>query len=463
MKKARIIFCFLILFLLFGCNASYPQMATLDLTTEPTTTAKTFTSSPLEKTIQPFTNTPLPSSTITHWFTSTPKPTFTPTPTPTDNPETGEKYHCLDVAHMLESSVQLEGSLLLQSIEGSTVSYYLVNLENRDLAHAGSLVPMNEDLKGVSISPDHKRVVFVNCTDLSSTSCEITVATTAGIANTFPSQTELGQVYWLDDEQLVIKPEKAPDNTVTLINSQTGSESQVTLPLANPYYFHPRGDGYIFYSVIDPSLTRVIYFSQEGTGQVIMADVKSGKTLAQLPYLIPEWSDVFPPIIEYEDGWAPDGSQYITTSPVTYTEIYTDVPSAVELFGIQHDGEIRQLTKLTQTYQTVLIDGYQWSPDGRFIVFWLRSSTRSDIELDQLAQRLVLLDVQSGNLIDLCLSGTPGYLGSKPVWAPNSSQFAVKLYNQAGRWTIYIIDLDKGIVYPINRASDPIGWMANSP
>ena len=81
------------------------------------------------------------------------------------------------------------------------------------------------------------------------------------------------------------------------------------------------------------------------------------------------------------------------------------------------------MTHLSGTYGFVRILSPRWSPDGRYIAFWLETADKADAVPDDAYARLVIYNMETKEVIDLCISnGLPGSgTVDLPVWSPDST------------------------------------------
>jgi hypothetical protein len=458
MKKIKIFFYFIFACLFAGCSALPPYPPELSQTRPVLQTSISKSTA-----IQPSTATSTITITPTRPFptvaaTDTPSPTPTSTPLPTTDPKTGIRTECLVPVQVIPKNNQPEGNLIFR--EGLEY-YYLFNPvtgEHKQLGNAP-----NEDgtiWSNIEVSPNHTYMFYRTCSSKSGdSSCYGVIATANSIVKRFLFKNEWSHAYWLDNENLIIDHLGAPMNSIIILNPFKGLEREVILNVSNPLYNSRWGNEPSMVDTIDPTLTRAIYFDKQGSGRIILWDILAEKMLAWLPY--PGVND--PVVIDYEHGWSPDGSQFITVSPVVISGTQMKIQKAEELFSIDRDGRITQLTHLSNTYGFVRVISPRWSPDGRYIAFWLVTIEKADSKPDDAYPRLVIFDMVAKEVIDLCISnGLPGYSVDLPVWSPNSKQIvfalATKLVNP---WGVSLADIQNGFITSIDKDYSLEGWIVN--
>lgn len=453
MKKCTtLLYCLGIISLLVSCSGTITTSAPLpgqDLSATPSPL-------PITATGQLSTHTPMPSVTPTQPpATATTAPKFTPSPTamPTFNPITGLRTQCLEPAPALPEGVRLEGKLVLGN------EYYFLDLET------GKQTPLALDTRGINgleISPNRKWMYYTDCGETKwGSECVDAIASLEEVVTTFAHHNdEWMWEWWLDNDRLFIIPfSLAPTNSVIVLNPFSGEETELSLDLPDPYYVTPDNVIYFLPINLDPTLTRAVYFDREGIGRLILWDIPANKMLAWLPYPIVPDEPVFPPGIGSFSGWSPDGNQFAITSPVTFSDPAGVTPAAEELFSISREGQVRQLTHLSAGYEFVSISGLQWSPDGRHIAFWLRTSGEANPSLEDLVARLAVLDTVTQEVTDYCI-GTSKFT-RLPIWSPDSQQLIISFLSEDSEQPIILVDLENGFAALIAKdvQSSIKGWM----
>lgn len=90
-----------------------------------------------------------------------------------------------------------------------------------------------------------------------------------------------------------------------------------------------------------------------------------------------------------------------------------------------------------------------WSPDGKWIVF-----ERYEMDNDQRTGHLMLLDVESGAVID---TGFTSFAPMIPIWSPLSNRLLLRKYDQQS--AIWVYDIDSGLVSLLAEQAVEAHWL----
>jgi Tol biopolymer transport system component len=195
--------------------------------------------------------------------------------------------------------------------------------------------------------------------------------------------------------------------------------------------------------------------------EISLTDVETGKELATTH--LPGWGRL--PL------WSVDGANLAIIANIVNDSSATKN----EFFIVSKDGgEFRQLTHLTDEFDHVSIDNYAWSPDGKQIAFWLNDGTR-DTTMQGKASELMLLDVTTGEITDLCMQGisirfnddTDGIhmIYPQPVWSPDGSQIMITQLDtkNSKKYNVLVVDIASKSAYKVAENLEPVGWMTKEP
>ena len=216
---------------------------------------------------------------------------------------------------------------------------------------------------------------------------------------------------WLDNERMVFQHWlDAPYGSYTIViyNPFTGEQENMQLDLPNPYIEVDIGGRLSWVRAeIDSSLMRVLYNDKDE--RLVLWDLDTQKEIASLPS----------PTDLIEGRWSPDGREFAIRSPSSNS-------APTELFTIDMDGTVK-MTSFNQKYPFANVDTRpSWSPNGRYIAFWLKISNVTNANPDNLRQWLAITDTTTLDTQIYCLSpNKPPTSGGGIVWSPDSTQVII--------------------------------------
>ncbi|HSA98011.1 MAG TPA: hypothetical protein VLF17_02930, partial [Candidatus Nitrosotenuis sp.] len=157
-------------------------------------------------------------------------------------------------------------------------------------------------------------------------------------------------------------------------------------------------------------------------------------------------------------GWQPSGKQVAVVSSVPTEQDSHGLPD--EIFIVEEDGQVRQLTRLFDTFGLPLtIDSLSWSPDGSKIAFWLHDKDANTT--------LMVTDPLTGTSVNYCILNVLGasypISVSKPIWSPNGKYLLVESRYTTDKNRVLLIDLSTNGAFPIAENASPVGWMIEKP
>jgi hypothetical protein len=358
---------------------------------------------------------------------------------------------CLEEKSTYPDNAAPEGVLVL---DWGATSHFLFDLKTRLQA---PLIRGTREIFGLEISPDRKKMIYLDCgSSASESGCVEIIASVDGLITTIPYRSEWRIIRWLDNEHLIINHDLEPPDSDIVLNPFSGEEVEIPLNLPDPYYALTPMDTSVLLNYLDSSMTRVVYLDTQGIGRLVLWDIVEEKILTWLPYPVPNDPAVPPPNLDLPDSWSPDGSQFVTTSPVGNSVGVDGEPVSEELFSISKNGDKRQLTYLSNEFNMVRITGYRWSPDGLYLTFWAKWAESANQSMDDLDHHFIVLDSVTLEATDYCLSSVSNI---SSVWAPNSQQLAVNMLSDDRIWRVILVDLRNNFSTPITEDLTVDGWM----
>jgi len=268
---------------------------------------------------------------------------------------------------------------------------------------------------------------------------------------------------WLDDENLVLRalvyiptsdayPIPSEDMTVVppllILNPFTGERQILEPDIPDLFPWGGKIPWWYGWSglVYDPTLRYAAYLGEEG---LTLRDLENERTIASALF------DVYS-----RPYWSPDGERFAVTDSLDHRI------SLYEIFTMDLNGEVLQLSNLSAYHISNYVSGLTWSPDGRYLAFWL-SSWDEEVEytfyntMINPPASLAVLDTVSGKMINYCIQGDSLEFDT-PLWSPDGSQIVI-LEDQDTDSVDYdrviLIDLELGLAAQIVENMIPVGWL----
>jgi WD40 repeat protein len=330
---------------------------------------------------------------------------------------------------------QLDGILLLQS-QGN---YRLLNISNLSET---PLIDQPGRIYAHHVSPDRKHLIVEVCDD----GCVYILKNSTQIINTIPSQNYWILWQWLDNDRVIILSRIEPHNVV-ILSPFTGDVEILEVNLPNPYTIHQTEKESVIPISLNPSLNNVLFYKENLGGRLILWNINERREIVSLPYEL-DRSVGF-------DSWSPDGQRYVTASPDNRT---TTVNA---LFEINVDGALSQLTHYDQEYEFSNVTSPVWSPDNQHIAFWLKLSTPTNSNPENLSQYLAIMDALSLETKILCQTFSTPYYSAFPIyWSSDGRQLIANTRTDKGVVEPIVIDIVRNTRTKINTGGSWVeGWM----
>jgi hypothetical protein len=396
-------------------------------------------------------------------FTAIPRPTFTLTPflTPTYIPtitltSSHQAVHqsCLTVLPATPEGKIYLGKLIL---EDPPIVYRGRFIYSYDLStHQTTIMPPKEVVDFAASSDGTKYIVLDNI----DRKLKVYSADGAPLETLTPRYPYISVDRWLDNDHIILALQSKYPFDEEYYDIHTGEQmllrsdypdidTSIDQTLNNT-----RWEGYST-TKYDASLTRVVYpglieseESVRGSGYILWDRVNKVK-LAQI--ISGDFSRT--PI------WSPDGSKFV---------IFNQIDG--EFNVITRDGAVSRNSQLNSSLNNkskvsfFFTDTYSWSPDGRYLAFWLESESTGVLEA-----AFAILDTSTGETTDYCISAgssvienyprstLPTYL--KPIWSPDGKLVATTANLGENGFDTILIDLAGGFSAKIAQNLIPVGWL----
>ncbi len=408
----------------------------------------------------PASETALPVSTPSVVSSKIYTPTLSPLRTPTILPDARLEVQCLDIASTSPPDFKSEGILVLR-VENSTDTLIM------DLAtgKTNKLSKEEEYFSEFFVSPNHEWMAYVDSKNPSSDNIWYVTNLDGQVYTIMPDNYSWHLIGWLNDQQLVVRlstflPTYEPSSmpgfedmtvvpTLLILNPFTGERQILEPDVPNlvpwggkiPYW-----DGWSGL-VHDPTLRYAAYLGEEG---LTLHDLENERTIASALF------DVYS-----RPYWSPDGERFAVADSLDYDR------SAYEIFTMDLNGELLQLSNLSAYHFSNYVSGLTWSPDGRYLVFWL-SSWDEEVEytfyntMINPPASLAVLDTTNGKIINYCIEGDSLEFDT-PLWSPDGSQIVIVVdprTDSVDNDYVVLIDLELGLAAQIAENMIPVGWLS---
>lgn len=389
--------------------------------------------------------------------------TPTGTATSTIPPEAGLTINCLDVAPGLTSEQKYSGVIVLRDLSTKQLLALKAAQPPATIGTQGS-----DRIFDPTVSPRgrflaYRRVSYDSQGDIIAKALEIVDANGA-VRASLAWQKDWTGFHWLDEERLVMLVEivnlleRESSLSYLVIFPFTGQQEPITVTPPDVYDIDPvpywNGWGP---QVYEPTLTQVAYLRLvEGIEWAYaLWDNQSAQTLVSLQTFNNEQRPV----------WSPMGQRFI----VAGSPIENRAWLKFELYAFDRAGAISKLTNLTAYYPTTYIQSYSWSPDERYIAFWLNTEILPEQDQRFGQQNLAVLDTQTLQVTNYCLPGdfstSRAILVSAPIWSPDGQQLILENryaeQEQASR--VILVDIARNFAAQIADQAEPVGWMIAAP
>jgi hypothetical protein len=359
--------------------------------------------------------------------------TTTPLTVPDSSSSWESSKKCITVYPSRPDTYHLTGIAVFRSLSSKVLGLKmsLLNLSDGNITEISTLNPVDF----ASVSPDRKTLAYMHSN--TSNSIELVLVDTTGKTQKtlWSSDKDFGFQGWLNNHQIVIVQDSKFIVVDTIKDTQL-SFSPSDFPDFDFLLSH-------FFIGFDPSITKAIYkYSDinilDLSNKTIIARIKDGYDRAPIA------------------SWRPSGKQAAVVGTIPIEQNSNGIPD--EIFIVEGNGQIRQLTHLYDTFKLVLtIESLHWSPDGNEIAFWLHDGQGN--------LTLMVVDYATGNTINYCvLNVTTTQFPinvSAPIWSPDGKYLMVENRYAVDKNKILVVDLLNKIAFPIAENANPVGWMVS--
>lgn len=273
---------------------------------------------------------------------------------------------------------------------------------------------------------------------------------------------------WLDNQRLLISifvEMKEEDNNAIefstfLVFNPFTNERKILEPNFPEIYSHhmfPTWDGFGS-TVYDSNLELVVYpkhnlTSSDAFPHVTLWEIDKHEILAD-----------FNLFLDYKTTprWSPNNEKF-AIALVTMEELKNSEWPIFSLYTVTRFGMIEKITDLSNYFPYFYIGEHTWSPDGKYIAFWLSGWYKKPQD-DYLRadQYLGVVDVESGDLKIYCISGQSPYpyqTVPPPIWSPDGTQIIVESHLSDEHSQVLLFDLEKEVIAKLGEDMTPLGWM----
>lgn len=349
---------------------------------------------------------------------------------------------CLPIYNDL-SSIHLSGKLFLTGKETYILSGYPLMKSSFPIMQNNGY---STDISNFITSPDHEKAAYIETYYRTVNGSPSYIDQKLKILLSNGEETDVSDwqptneklIEWFDNDRLLISLTDHSDGTISLLNPFTGERQDIQPSFSDIYKLDPIP----WYESNNPlplynsSRSLVFYLRNSANGmELVLRNLKGGETL---------WSGiVHNPTIKPQ--WSPTQDRIMIAIPQNSS-------SDFEFYSIDKSGQEARLSNLSSVYRFNYIGDFSWSPNARYISFWLDGRSNAD----DYNPRFALLDLTSGQVIDYCI----GQGGGSIFWSPDGNQVALKVMDKENisMWYTVVVDIQKNVAVKIANQEYPIGW-----
>ncbi len=356
------------------------------------------------------------------------------------------EINCIPVEDNPENASFVQGQFLLTREEPFTKAF----LENFQTRQQILIAPQDGNVfHDFRVSPNGNWIVYLEDTLNSAREIlerrVILLSADGTIKKSISTKITFGISRWLDPEHVVLTT-GGQFPTQIVLDPFDETSKEISYKIDDGYNLMPNGDwqGQSFV-VYNPGLTQLVYAGLPA--DLVLVNLKNQQVAGRISPA---------PIADSVPKWSPEGDKFVTA----YLDLFNSGPGNLkeELYLVNGNGELSQLTYLAEYYRYSHILSYEWSPDGQYIAFWLETDekTRGKVQLS-------VLDTMNSMVVNYCVLGTYKQTNVPPpiFWSPTSQQVAVQSVNplDSESQQIVVLDVLKEKAVKITEKAALHGWV----
>lgn len=352
--------------------------------------------------------------------------------------------HCLEISNFPLWGDPLSGKLLLAS-DSLSGNFFLDMI-------TGKRYPLSQDegyLAGnFNVSPNGDWLAYIGSEGSTSGDDTLVVQAVDGHETLYyPVNFDEWQIiaYWFNNETLVLWNHANPLDNVIFFNPFTGYKEVKYADYPNIIYEDWGWDfSWPSVTIYNPSLKYLVYLAKGnidgdliGNQKLILWDLKNGRAVTEV-------NDFGHTLVR--PLWKSDGSGVVYVKSVAG---YAPPEKKDNLFFLNLDGTIQQLTELNDYFPYASIFSYSWSPDENLIAFELVTNHVGE-------RKLLILNMSTLEIVDLCLSPQPF---TPMIWSPDSRYLAYSEEVTNDSSQTVLVDLVDRTAFVVAEEVLPAGWV----
>jgi len=163
--------------------------------------------------------------------------------------------------------------------------------------------------------------------------------------------------------------------------------------------------------------------------------------------------------------WSPDGRLMLLV--VDVNEDVVEVNREIFLFN-ELTGEITQISFFKEHYEELFIYSPVWSPDNRFIAFWMKADRLADtanlavLDTETLTVKIFHYEIAPWpyrfGVIERLLFQEIQVNSTSPIWSPDSQYLLIEDYEK-GKSDTLLVDLQNHEIIKIADQARPVAWL----